>query len=145
MFYKSYKTNYGACHKHGAKGAGRDLTGSPKQLDGKRWANKLLQVILWAMTLFVLGFVVNILQNFKHYQHHFAVLLIIDIALHLSVYNSSICSFFLAFFKCYTGSYIYGINNVAKVDLKPVEQTLALCMLRVVFKRCYVLVTKEEG
>ena len=27
------------------RGGGRDLTGSPKLLDGKHWANKLLQVI----------------------------------------------------------------------------------------------------
>ena len=35
----------GAVIKYGTEGGGRDLTGSPKILDGKCWANKLLQVI----------------------------------------------------------------------------------------------------
>ena len=35
----------GAVIKYGTEGGGRDLTGSPKILDRKCWANKLLQVI----------------------------------------------------------------------------------------------------
>ena len=39
---------------------GRDLTGSPKLLDGKCWASKLLQVMnMGHETIFVLGFAFN--------------------------------------------------------------------------------------
>ena len=36
----------GAVIKYGAEKGGRDLTGSSKSLDGKCWANKLLQLII---------------------------------------------------------------------------------------------------
>ena len=35
----------GAVIKYGTEGGGRDLTGSAKLLGGKRWANKLFQMI----------------------------------------------------------------------------------------------------
>ena len=55
----------GAVIKYGTEGGGRDLTGSSKLLDGKRWANKLLQVAnMGHEALFVLGFVFNTLQMF---------------------------------------------------------------------------------
>ena len=65
--------------KYGTEGGGRDLTGSPKLLDGKPWAYKLLQVINMGLEAICCKICFNILQKSAS-----AVLLIIDIVLHLS-------------------------------------------------------------
>ena len=55
----------GAVIKYGTEGGGRDLTGIPKLLHGKRWANKLLQVTsMDHAAIFVSRFAFNILQLF---------------------------------------------------------------------------------
>ena len=55
----------GAVIKYGTEGGGRDLTGSPKLLHGKCWANKLLQVTnMGHEAIFVSRFAFNILQLF---------------------------------------------------------------------------------
>ena len=75
---------------------GRDLTGSPKLLVGKRWANypghqslkrvwanKLLHVInIWALKLLVSG-LVSIFYVLNTVSVIFAVFFIIDVVLHL--------------------------------------------------------------
>ena len=56
----------GAVIKYGTEGGGRDLTGSSKLLDGKCWANKLLQVTnMGHEAIFVSRFAFNILQLFE--------------------------------------------------------------------------------
>ena len=52
----------GAVIKYGTEGGGRDLTGSPKQLDGNRWAIKLRQVIKMGHKAICFGIFCNVLQ-----------------------------------------------------------------------------------
>ena len=55
----------GAAIKYGTEGGGRDLTGSPKLLHGKCWANKLLQMTnMGHEDIFVSRFAFNVLQLF---------------------------------------------------------------------------------
>ena len=55
----------GAVIKYATEGGGRDLTGSPKLLHGKCWANKLLQVTnMGHEAIFVSRFAFNVLQLF---------------------------------------------------------------------------------
>ena len=61
----------GAVIKYGTEGGGRDLTGSPKILDGKCWANKLLQVINMGHEAICFRICFNIYKSFKHCQRYF--------------------------------------------------------------------------
>ena len=62
---REYCSCKGAVIKYGTEGGGRDLTGSPKLLHGKCWANKLLQVTnIGHEAIFVSRFAFNILQLF---------------------------------------------------------------------------------
>ena len=75
----------GAVTKYGTEGGGRDLTGSPKLLDGKRWAKKLLEVINIGYEAICFRICFN---SFTHVSNivsaNFAVRLVMNNALHLS-------------------------------------------------------------
>ena len=74
----------GAVIKYGTEAGGRDLTGSPKLLGGKRWANKLLQVINMGHEAIYFRICFHIFTHVSNIVSvNFAVLLIIDDFLHL--------------------------------------------------------------
>ena len=76
----------GAVIKYGTEGGGRDLTGSPNLLDGKCWANKLLQVINMGHEAVLLRICFQYFTNVLNIVSvTFSVLLIIDVVLYLSV------------------------------------------------------------
>ena len=76
----------GAVIKYGTEGGGRDLTGSPKLLDGKCWANKLLQVINMGHEAVLLRICFQYFTGILNIVSiTFFVLLIIHVALYLSV------------------------------------------------------------
>ena len=78
--------NKGAVIKYGTEGGGRDLIGSPKLLDGKCWANKLLQVINKGHEAVLLRICFQYFTNVLNIVSvTFSVLLIIDVVLYLSV------------------------------------------------------------
>ena len=67
------------------RGGGRDLTGSPKLLDGKCWANKLLQVINMGHEAELLRICFQYFTNVLNIVSvTFSVLLIIDVVLSTS-------------------------------------------------------------
>ena len=66
------------------RGGGRDLTGSSKLLDGKRWANKLLQMINMGHEAICFWICFSIFTHVSNIVSvNVAVLLIINV-LHLS-------------------------------------------------------------
>ena len=76
----------GSCHKYGTAGGGRDLTGSPKLLDGKCWGNQPLQVINMGHEAVLLRICFQYFTNVLNIVCvTFSVLLIIDVVLYLSV------------------------------------------------------------
>ena len=76
----------GAVIKYGTEGGGRDLTGSPKLLDGKCWANRFLQVINMGHETVLLRICFQYFTNVLNIVSvTFSVLLIIDVVLYLSV------------------------------------------------------------
>ena len=84
--FKDLTMNKGAVIKYGTEGGGRDLTGSPKLLDGKYWANKLLQVINMGHEAVLLRICFHYFTNVLNIVSvTFSVLLIIDVVLYLSV------------------------------------------------------------
>ena len=92
-------------------GGRRDLTGSPKPLDGKRLANKQIQVINMGHEVFVSGLVSIFYKYLKHCQRYFRCV--------LDHGYCSACQFLIqwylqvlaALLRRYTGYYIYGIDS----------------------------------
>ena len=76
----------GAVIQHRTEGGRGDLTGSPKLLDGERWANKLLQMINMGHEATCFRMCFNLLCNcFEHCQPHFCCSLESLILLSISV------------------------------------------------------------